>query len=781
VRSAPQECQNARCIPLSRRDDASAEEGGLFVLTVATHGVSDQGGDFLVATDSLKERTLRTGIAVAELFDEVSRAGAERRLVLLDACRERLSQGTRGEAETAMAKSFADAIARAQGSVVLSASTLGGFAYDDQERKNGVFTAAVLDGLRGEAKATMDGWITVRTLADFVQQRVAGWVRRNRPDHAAKSLGIARRVEATAEGLPLAPHPEAIRKQRSYRARREAALARVKENQGRVLTGALWDQIVVLLPEQESSPEAERLLEEIEALDGSERAQRSLRDFLRELSGGVNQPYPSRKQAKGVEKTGKDDARPTTRLAEIVSGELDRHMQDDPKKAKLVNPAAPVENRLAPVTKVWRKAASASKGSDMKASGTILSKVSSSATLTTWILAVFAIVTLLTTSTWVSGLWRSSAVTDKPENTALSRVSHASKGQDSIARNLQELRTLQDFQARQRIGVRLLVGIAKALPDFLWLDRLTLNAGRISVEGQAYNTKAIADFIENLDKLADFSEPTLDRTEERQSGIYFFVLTFGLDGLPVSPVMTSSLEKERDRLLRHLADREKVNETLKGIRTLLEEKSNIQLLAFKPESRQEAGDQIEIFPLFLKLGVPSTHQLALLLDQLNLLSPQPMALRELVVSPDGQKVVADLLLEIPALKDGIQRPPATGSPEPAMEKSGPEIANFSREPLRSLLADKVTRRISGSRPEGVPGLLIGDLELTGIFNTSKGFVAQVVAKKKKKSYLLKEGDQLYDGDIVSISKVDVVFKQIVQDPGALKPFREVVMSLAAGK
>lgn len=48
-----------------------------------------------------------------------------------------------------------------------------------------MFTAAVLDGLRGEAKATVDGWITVRTLADFVQQQVAGWVRRNRPDHAA--------------------------------------------------------------------------------------------------------------------------------------------------------------------------------------------------------------------------------------------------------------------------------------------------------------------------------------------------------------------------------------------------------------------------------------------------------------------------------------------------------------------------------------------------------------------------------------------------------------------
>jgi hypothetical protein len=45
------------------------------------------------------------------------------------------------------------------------------------------------------------------------------------------------------------------------------------------------------------------------------------------------------------------------------------------------------------------------------------------------------------------------------------------------------------------------------------------------------------------------------------------------------------------------------------------------------------------------------------------------------------------------------------------------------------------------------------------------------------SVLLKEGDQLYDGDVVSINRAEVVFKQIVQDPTALKPFREVVKSL----
>jgi len=100
-----------------------------------------------------------------------------------------------------------------------------------------------------------------------------------------------------------------------------------------------------------------------------------------------------------------------------------------------------------------------------------------------------------------------------------------------------------------------------------------------------------------------------------------------------------------------------------------------------------------------------------------------------------------------------------------------------RDPFKSLLAAPDRPELRGPRPEGVPGLLIDEIDLTGIFRTSKGFVAQVVAANQKKSYLLKEGDQLYDGDVVSINKNEVVFKQIVQDPTALKPFREVVKSL----
>lgn len=100
-----------------------------------------------------------------------------------------------------------------------------------------------------------------------------------------------------------------------------------------------------------------------------------------------------------------------------------------------------------------------------------------------------------------------------------------------------------------------------------------------------------------------------------------------------------------------------------------------------------------------------------------------------------------------------------------------------RDPFRSLLEARQADEPQGPRPEGVPGLLIDEVILSGIFRTPEGWVAQVQAANKDKSHLLKVGDQLYDGEVLSMSRNEVVFKQVINDPAALKPFREVVKKL----
>lgn len=100
-----------------------------------------------------------------------------------------------------------------------------------------------------------------------------------------------------------------------------------------------------------------------------------------------------------------------------------------------------------------------------------------------------------------------------------------------------------------------------------------------------------------------------------------------------------------------------------------------------------------------------------------------------------------------------------------------------RDPFKSLLSAREPAELRGPRPEGIPGLLIDEIDLTGVFVTPEGPVAQVVSPEQDRSYLLREGDQLYDGDVVRISQDSVVFKQILDDPTALKPFREVQKQL----
>ncbi len=100
-----------------------------------------------------------------------------------------------------------------------------------------------------------------------------------------------------------------------------------------------------------------------------------------------------------------------------------------------------------------------------------------------------------------------------------------------------------------------------------------------------------------------------------------------------------------------------------------------------------------------------------------------------------------------------------------------------RDPFRSL---QQRRRIGPSaekRPEGPAGLLIDEISVEGVFVLDGGPVVQVQSASQETSFLLRVGDQLWDGDVIRITLQEVVFKQSVNDPTALKPFREVVKKL----
>jgi len=85
---------------------------------------------------------------------------------------------------------------------------------------------------------------------------------------------------------------------------------------------------------------------------------------------------------------------------------------------------------------------------------------------------------------------------------------------------------INDLKANQRGPVRVMDYISRALPELLWLDNMTMKSNSITVEGRAFNTNAVANFIENLDKVPEFDEPTLKTTDLQAGGVYKFRIDF---------------------------------------------------------------------------------------------------------------------------------------------------------------------------------------------------------------------------------------------------------------
>lgn len=199
---------------LVQEQAGAAGPDGLLVVSFATHGISHEGIQFLAAETSLLELAVETGVRANRLLELITRSRAQRRVVLLDACRERWAPGTRSlqpDPLAAAAPELFTAMAEAQGQAILSAARPGSYAYEDAQRGNGVFTAALLDGLRCEAEPDEQRFIRLERLVTFVNEKVADWTSRNRPNTAPGQRGIEFSLAGPVAELPLArclPCPE---------------------------------------------------------------------------------------------------------------------------------------------------------------------------------------------------------------------------------------------------------------------------------------------------------------------------------------------------------------------------------------------------------------------------------------------------------------------------------------------------------------------------------------------------------------------------------------------
>jgi len=104
-----------------------------------------------------------------------------------------------------------------------------------------------------------------------------------------------------------------------------------------------------------------------------------------------------------------------------------------------------------------------------------------------------------------------------------------------------------------------------------------------------------------------------------------------------------------------------------------------------------------------------------------------------------------------------------------------------RDPFRSLV-DAMNSIAKGPRPRGIAGMLISEVDLVGIVQKGKSALAFFNGSDNK-GYFLRVGDTLYDGKIIRIDRGSgtVMFRQDVNDPRSIKPYRDVTKRLASAE
>jgi len=101
-----------------------------------------------------------------------------------------------------------------------------------------------------------------------------------------------------------------------------------------------------------------------------------------------------------------------------------------------------------------------------------------------------------------------------------------------------------------------------------------------------------------------------------------------------------------------------------------------------------------------------------------------------------------------------------------------------RDPFLSLYAPTGKTK-EGERPAGIRGMYIDEIDLSGIVQDASGGDVAYFTGSDKKGYFLRVGDVVFDGAVIAIdpNRGSVTFRQQVDDPRRIKPYRDVVRTL----
>jgi len=159
---------------------AATKDENLFVCTFSSHGFNEGRTAYVMPSDGHRELLSETAVPLETIETKMEDSKAGHRLLLVDACQERVSARGSTSAGKAAEAAFIDALKKESGQAKLASCSPGEFSFEHRSLGgvgHGVFTYSFLEALRGGAKSDRENLVRLGPVADYVAARVTAWTK----------------------------------------------------------------------------------------------------------------------------------------------------------------------------------------------------------------------------------------------------------------------------------------------------------------------------------------------------------------------------------------------------------------------------------------------------------------------------------------------------------------------------------------------------------------------------------------------------------------------------
>ena len=152
----------------------------MLVVGLSSHGFVENDVPYVMPSDGRRRLLSDTAVPLRAIEAKMEESQAGHRLLLVDACQERVSAKGDGIAAKAMNPAFLDVLKQPTGQAKLASCSPGEFSYENASLGgigHGVFTHSLLEALRGGAKPDEQNLVRLGSVAEYVSRNVLDWTK----------------------------------------------------------------------------------------------------------------------------------------------------------------------------------------------------------------------------------------------------------------------------------------------------------------------------------------------------------------------------------------------------------------------------------------------------------------------------------------------------------------------------------------------------------------------------------------------------------------------------